>query len=657
MLFNQAFAELVGFSRAELEEGAATWAVGLTPPEWFEAEKPLLGEAVAKQRPVRYEKEYLRKDGSRVPVEVFAQPVFDETGTLLQYHSFITDISERKRSEAALRESRARLEAALESMTDAVFISDTEGNFIEFNAAFATFHKFADKAECAKTLVEYPAFLDVSLPDGRRAPLDQWAVPRALRGETATNAEYLLRRKDTGETWVGSYSFAPIRDQDGVIVGSVVTARDITEHKRAEEDRQRLLDELQVQGEELHLHNEELAERTHFADSLNAINRLLHATLDFGMVMHHALNEGVEALGAAAGVFELREELQWVVRYQKGLDETVVGLRLTTAEESIGTRLEMRGEPLAIADTHADATVNIRLVRKYGLRSLLAVPLLSRGTVIGCLLFYDKDMRAFSDAEIDFGRKLGATVSLALENARLYEEQQRIAETLQKNFIHELPTVAGLELGVVAMTAFEPELVGGDFSDVFALDDSHVVLLIGDVAGKGVRAAGLTETVRAKMRAFATIDASPAFVLGKTNELLLRFDPDDPHVTAFLAVLDAHTGHLSYASAGHPAPVHLGAFTSRTLEVAFGPPLGTFERPFANAHVMLTLEDYLVLYTDGVTEARRNGELFGEQRLIEMVSSLRGRSAQEVAEGVRDAALGFAGRLRDDLQVVVLRLA
>ena len=181
--------------------------------------------------------------------------------------------------------------------------------------------------------------------------------------------------------------------------------------------------------------------------------------------------------------------------------------------------------------------------------------------------------------------------------------------------------------------------------------------MIGDVAGKGVRAAGLTETVRAKMRAFATIDASPAFVLGKTNELLRRFDPDDPHVTAFLAALDPHTGHLSYASAGHPAPVHLGAFTSRTLEVAFGPPLGTFERPYANAHVMLTLEDYLVLYTDGVTEARRSGELFGEQRLIETVSSLRGRSAQQVAEGVRDAALGFAGRLRDDLQVVVLRLA
>ena len=98
-------------------------------------------------------------------------------------------------------------------------------------------------------------------------------------------------------------------------------------------------------------------------------------------------------------------------------------------------------------------------------------------------------------------------------------------------------------------------------------------------------------------------------------------------MTAFLAVLDPHTGHLSYASAGHPAPVHLGAFTCRTLDVAFGPPLGTFERPCTNTHTMLTLEDYLVLYTDGVTRPVM-GELLGEQRLLEIVSGLRGRSAR-----------------------------
>lgn len=134
-----------------------------------------------------------------------------------------------------LQQIGAKLEAALASMTDAVFISDTEGRFIHVNEAFATFHRFRNKAECAKTLDEYPLVFDLYLADGTLVPLEQWPVSRALRGETVVEAEYSLRRNDTGETWEGSYNFAPIRDPDGTIVGSVVTARDITERKRTEE--------------------------------------------------------------------------------------------------------------------------------------------------------------------------------------------------------------------------------------------------------------------------------------------------------------------------------------------------------------------------------------------------------------------------------------
>jgi PAS domain S-box-containing protein len=139
------------------------------------------------------------------------------------------------RAEEELKQNRAKLEAALASMSDAVFISDAAGHFLDFNDAFATFHRFRNKAECARTFGAYPDFLEVFLPSGELAPLDMWAVPRALRGETVTSAEYTLRRKDTGESWVGSYSFSPIRDKDGTIVGAVVVGRDITDRKRAEE--------------------------------------------------------------------------------------------------------------------------------------------------------------------------------------------------------------------------------------------------------------------------------------------------------------------------------------------------------------------------------------------------------------------------------------
>ena len=134
----------------------------------------------------------------------------------------------------SLRANRAMLNAALDSMSDALFISDTQGRFIHFNEAFATYHKFCNRQECAKTLGEYPHLFDVYSATGECLPLEQWAVPRALRGETAANVEFTLKRKDTGETWIGSYNFAPIHDKDGAIIGSVVTARDITARKQAE---------------------------------------------------------------------------------------------------------------------------------------------------------------------------------------------------------------------------------------------------------------------------------------------------------------------------------------------------------------------------------------------------------------------------------------
>jgi len=147
---------------------------------------------------------------------------------------------------ARSEELGAKLEAALASMTDAVFISDAAGRFVNFNEAFATFCRFANKAESLRTFDEYPGIIEMFMPDGQSAPLNMWPVQRALRGETGRDLEYRLRRKDTGETWIGSHSIAPIRDKEGVITGSVVVARDITERKLEEEKIVRLNTELKV---------------------------------------------------------------------------------------------------------------------------------------------------------------------------------------------------------------------------------------------------------------------------------------------------------------------------------------------------------------------------------------------------------------------------
>jgi len=198
-----------------------------------------LQKCMADREPTRLENRFDFPDGSMGWFELSIQPA--QEGLFI----LSTDIAERKQAERYMEESKAKLDAALESMTDAVSISDNEGNFINFNEAFAAFHKFKSKEDCSRTLAEYPDILDVFMDTGEPAPVEMWAAHRALRGEIGTNVEYSLLRKDTGDAWVGSYSFAPIRDTQGSITGSVVVGRDITKQKQAEEEIIKLNDELE----------------------------------------------------------------------------------------------------------------------------------------------------------------------------------------------------------------------------------------------------------------------------------------------------------------------------------------------------------------------------------------------------------------------------
>jgi PAS domain S-box-containing protein len=188
----------------------------------------------------------LAKDGREIPIADSAAPILDRDGAIAGIVLVFRDVTEQRRADDALRESQAKLEAAMASATASVIITDAEGRFVDFNDAFATFYRFKSKAECARSFAECASIIDVFLPGGEPAPREMYAIQRALRGETATDAEYTFRRKDTGESWIGSLSFGPIRDKDGAIIGSAVTSREITEAKRAEEERQIAIDFLEI---------------------------------------------------------------------------------------------------------------------------------------------------------------------------------------------------------------------------------------------------------------------------------------------------------------------------------------------------------------------------------------------------------------------------
>jgi serine phosphatase RsbU (regulator of sigma subunit)/methanogenic corrinoid protein MtbC1 len=399
-------------------------------------------------------------------------------------------------------------------------------------------------------------------------------------------------------------------------------------------------------------------ELTRLSTALNAINGLIHSTLRPDEVMQRVLAQVAAAVGADSVLVALKHGDAWSAAYGYPEAPGDNHADVPIAEAPFVLAAVDQRRPVAIADCATDPLCIPEWHARLGVRSLLCVPLVARGEVTGVVLFnHHAAIARFAPQALDFAAQLAAAVSSALESARLFAEQQRIAVTLQENLINPLPAVAGLDLGRVSRTAFEPELVGGDFGDVFVLDDGRVAVLIGDVAGKGLRAAGLTETVRSMVRAFAAIDAAPGFVLRKTNDLLVRDDSHGQHVTAFFCVVDAAAGDVAFASAGHPMPVHAGPRGCRFLAVPPGPPLGAFATDdYATSRATLTPGESLVLYTDGVTEARRDTELFAEDRLLEACAALRGLAAQELAAGVLAAVVDYAGRLQDDLYVVTLRL-
>jgi PAS domain S-box-containing protein len=178
-------------------------------------------------------------DGSVRWLHAAARAERDDAGALARLAGIVVDITERKQRELEAIEISSMLQAALAAMSEGVFILDQNGNFTHFNDAFVRFCRFGSRDEMLATLASDPTVLEMILPGGQRLAADQGGVSRAMRGEADTDAEYLVRRNDLGESWVGSFNYAPIRSADGTVVGSVVTARDVTEARRT----QRLLQE------------------------------------------------------------------------------------------------------------------------------------------------------------------------------------------------------------------------------------------------------------------------------------------------------------------------------------------------------------------------------------------------------------------------------
>ncbi len=326
-------------------------------------------------------------------------------------------------------------------------------------------------------------------------------------------------------------------------------------------------------------------------------------------------------------------------------------------------------DELLVAATRDDE--HLALLRSLGMRSAVIVPLLVRDTPLGALTLVQAESgEHFSEADLAYAQQLAATATVALENARLYERQQRTAQTLQSALLPAaLPAAPGLEFAsrYLAQGADRADVyVGGDLYDVVAgTRPGRWAVTVADVCGKGAEAAALTAMIRHTVRAEVGHGLTPVDVLHRLNAAMLRDTSADPqrfatvvHAQVDVAEDGATDGGVTVrlVNAGHVPALLLRDGRVETVD-APGTLLGIYtDITLTETVVRLGPGDLLVLYTDGVTEARGVDGWYGPERLRSVVAAQAGRSAERVADAlVADVTAFQEGPMRDDIALLVVR--
>ncbi|MHB0977025.1 MAG: GAF domain-containing protein [Candidatus Aquicultorales bacterium] len=543
---------------------------------------------------------------------------------------------EIERAASAEHTRREELEAVINSMEDGVAVVDTDGRISMVNPFGSEIVQTSGLGEFAPG--GRPEALDLSYPEGNPVKPEDIPSSRALEGERVSGFELVMGARK-GRSRILSVSAAPYHDRQGRIAGAAIIFRDVTERRRAEQDLQRRNRELQI---------------------LSEVSGTLARTLDLKQLIEQVAEKIALMLEADVVYLYLLDEERMALRLStsRGLSDEFVR---ELGEIKIGEKLTgisaQTGLPIAVEDIESDPrTAHSRLL-KEGLASFASVPIKSRGKVIGVMPIATRYKRRFSDRDMALLSAIGNLIGTAIENAQLYETEKDIAETLQESLLGSAPVIEGFDIGVVYEPAFELAQVGGDFFDFIEFADGKIAALIGDVSGKGLKAATLTAMAKNTVRAFAYEDAAPSHVLSRANEVIAAETGPTEFVTLLFVLLDIPNKTLRIGSAGHPPPFlcdgHCLIFTGEQ-----GLPLGAFHHAeYSDITVDLAPEQSLIMFTDGLTDARTDGMLFGDSGIGRTAAEYKALDAQELAERLVKAARDFAGgKLPDDVAVIVLKM-
>ncbi len=286
------------------------------------------------------------------------------------------------------------------------------------------------------------------------------------------------------------------------------------------------------------------------------------------------------------------------------------------------------------------------------------VPVATPGEVVASLAIVScRPGSPISDETIEAAEAIAERAALAIDNARLYQQQKRFADTMQRSLLPRArPSVPGLQTGEVVESSARVD-VGGDLYDFLVLPDGRLAAVLGDVTGHGIDATADMAMAKFVVRTLAREHPEPGELLRAANDVVLGEIAPGKFITMTYLVADGAGGEVACASAGHPAPRLLLPNGQTSGLGTSGLALGIdADQAYEETHLLLPPGAALVLYTDGVVEARRNGEQYGVERLDALLAARRDLPAPALAQAVAEDARAYAGgELADDLAVVVIR--
>lgn len=346
---------------------------------------------------------------------------------------------------------------------------------------------------------------------------------------------------------------------------------------------------------------------------INQIGQAIRDTADPGEIQ----NAAVRALGAALNVdrvyynaFDLAHDLGWIGKDFFRSDLPSLEGKFKISSFGIDPMAYYpEGKTLILPDLFAEewSPPLFDALRSLRVRSAVSVPLFDDGLLVGTLAVAMADEpREWTPDEVSLVEAIAVQTRSALDVSRIHQREHRIASALQGALLPDVPgQVQCLQLAPYMKPALDEAEIGGDFYDVFPLDERYVALIIGDVSGKGLAAAAQLALIRNSLRTTLYLYKAPGIATSRLNDILNEHDLLVGFVTAFVSVYDSQTGRVMYVSCGHePGFVRRAAGGNVEVLETTSPPLGATENGlFIESVTVLSEGDVLFLYTDGLSEA------------------------------------------------------